>query len=525
VTGREFEDLLAAHFDGALDQAGAAQLDEFLASDPRAAGRFAELTAVEGLLRARAAGPGATERLAARVMRSVRNGGSRERFTDKVMAALPERQPGRRRPWSVAAAAAVLAMGLGAWAAMRDSYPEPRASGPYRVSGGGEVRRGSVLSTAEGPAAVALGGYCRIELGPRSTLRLEGAKRAEQVFLEQGEVRCEVNRAVGSFAVRTEVGTVSVTGTQFSVRVIGAEGGGDMYGKRMFVKVLAGAVLLGGTWGSAVLQAGEDKTVPEVTKVKGTVVTACPQGKMLKLKTDAGQEITFGVLSKAAEQVKALKAGNQVEVSCVRCPKTGTLLVAAVSGVVQGGDAGKGENQAPPELTKFKGTVVFACPQGKMLKLKTENGQELVFGVLEGAAEQVKALKAGSQAEVSCARCPKTGNLMVLSVSVVGQNEKPAPDKDLAPPRPTSWVEGKPEPPAPDQPAGIRGTVVLACPQGKMLKLKTDAGQEITFGVLSKAAEQVKALKAGNQVEVSCVRCPKTGTLLVAAVSLIKGNP
>ena len=44
---------------------------------------------------------------------------------------------------------------------------------------------------------------------------------------------------------------------------------------------------------------------------------------------------------------------------------------------------------------------------------------------------------------------------------------------------------------------------------GTELKLKTDAGQEATFGVWDKVSEQVKALKKGDRAEVSYATCPR----------------
>jgi ferric-dicitrate binding protein FerR (iron transport regulator) len=74
------------------------------------------------------------------------------------------------------------------------------------------------------------------------------------VFLRQGGVTCDVDRAVGGFAVRTAAGTASVTGTRFAVRVTGKEG----EQMKMAVKVFIGSVLLSGAWGEVSLVAGED---------------------------------------------------------------------------------------------------------------------------------------------------------------------------------------------------------------------------------------------------------------------------
>ncbi len=55
MTSPELEDLIARHFEGDLDPAGEARLDELLAADSGAFERFKGLVGVEGLLRARSA--------------------------------------------------------------------------------------------------------------------------------------------------------------------------------------------------------------------------------------------------------------------------------------------------------------------------------------------------------------------------------------------------------------------------------------------------------------------------------------
>ena len=65
-------------------------------------------------------------------------------------------------------------------------------------------------------------------------------------------------------------------------------------------------------------------------EVKGTVIAACPQGRMLKLKTDCGRELTLGVAKKAHKDVKALQKGDRVEVSYLKCPKSKKMVVVSV---------------------------------------------------------------------------------------------------------------------------------------------------------------------------------------------------
>ena len=182
------------------------------------------------------------------------------------------RSPAKRRrfTWGAAAAAVLaVAVGLGLFV---NRYPEPRASGAYRVVGGGKVERGSEIFTEAGTASVALGGYCRVDLDAGSALRIAGTKRAEEVVLKQGRVVCQADRGVGTFAVRTDVGTVSVTGTRFAVTMIEDKGDEAMFDKRMAVRVLAGAVLVSGTWGEMTLKEGQAATVPPPEAVLRKIV-------------------------------------------------------------------------------------------------------------------------------------------------------------------------------------------------------------------------------------------------------------
>ncbi|MDP6523231.1 MAG: FecR domain-containing protein [Kiritimatiellia bacterium] len=180
----------------------------------------------------------------------------------------PNRSPWRSR---AVAAAAVLIVGLGL-GLLLNRYPAPLASGSYTVVGGGEIERGSVVATSEGNGTITLGNYCRVRMETNSTIKVEGKKYAEQVFLQQGTVLCEADRGVGEFRVRTTIGTVYVTGTKFTVQMPNEEGGSDMFDKRMVVQVLAGAVLVNGAWGTTALRAGEEASLPPPETMIGDIV-------------------------------------------------------------------------------------------------------------------------------------------------------------------------------------------------------------------------------------------------------------
>jgi len=185
--------------------------------------------------------------------------GLHEVLATDLGARRPDR--GSRRLVAVLAAAAVLLF-AGGVTFVAGRYPGPRASGSFTIAGGGEVRRGAAITAGAPSAALTLGGYCRVALEPGSTVRIEGETRAEQVFLERGAAECSADRDVGTFAVRTPVGTVSVKGTRFTVRVVESGEEDAMFETRMVVRVLSGVVLVSGGWGGMLLQAGEEAALP-----------------------------------------------------------------------------------------------------------------------------------------------------------------------------------------------------------------------------------------------------------------------
>ena len=234
------EELVSRYLDGTADADAVRRLDERLREDP-AARRELFLAAAQ-------------------------DAGLRECLAAKETVDAPRRW---RFGWLAAAAAALLAVGL---PAMVGRYPQPKAWGAYRVVGGGPVRRGAVIQTDDAAATLALGGYCSVDLDPASSVRIGGGKRDEEVFLERGRVVCRAERGVGTFAVRTDVGTVEVTGTQFEVAMIEDRGDENMFGRQMAVRVLAGAVFVSGAWGQTPLLAGAKTTVPGPQTVLSKIV-------------------------------------------------------------------------------------------------------------------------------------------------------------------------------------------------------------------------------------------------------------
>lgn len=189
--------------------------------------------------------------------------GAVERLVERV--AQPRPRP-RRWAWLRYAAAVVVIAALTVlimgprWTKPR--YPGPTVEGAITVADGGELRRGAVLATGNEGGSLELGGYCRLDVGPNSVLRLTGEPRDERIVLEHGRVLCDVDRQIGQFAVETELCTAVVQGTRFIVQLDDPTGGADMLRKKVLVRVLAGAVLVSGAWGQDVVTAGEAKVLP-----------------------------------------------------------------------------------------------------------------------------------------------------------------------------------------------------------------------------------------------------------------------
>lgn len=164
----------------------------------------------------------------------------------------------RRRPWlfmsSLASAAAIFLILVGWWF-FAGGYPNPAIEGGIVAQG--PVQRGTVVHTQTEAGKLRLGGYVQADLRPHTTVHIAGTEHAEEIFLQGGEVDCTVAPGIGKFAVQTPVGQVSVVGTQFQVRVFDDKGEGKVIDKRMMVRVLVGAVLVSGAWGTIQLGGGE----------------------------------------------------------------------------------------------------------------------------------------------------------------------------------------------------------------------------------------------------------------------------
>lgn len=169
--------------------------------------------------------------------------------------ARPARWP-RWAIWPVAAAACVGLVWVLSNLATQPSERLPEAAvvpAPVRMAAEDAVRR------------EVLGGYVELEMKPGTVLETTGSGHDQAVRLLAGEVHCKVQKGVGRFAVKTQIGDVRVIGTEFTVRydrepVITGLVRGDMVMKRsLAVAVITGAVVVAAPPEEVMLQSGQSR--------------------------------------------------------------------------------------------------------------------------------------------------------------------------------------------------------------------------------------------------------------------------
>lgn len=328
-------------------------------------------------------------------------------LTAAVMTRADRATAGRRGIKAALALAAGLTLALGLWW-MFFRYPAPTVSGVAGSACETRVERGAIVATSAEPALVSLGGYARVRVEPQSKLRVNGGKRQETVFLEQGAVQCEVERDKGAFAVETRIGIVRVKGTRFSVR-LQKQGGTDMrmgtLGIIMAVAVASGSVEVqyGGqtyTLGTGATQAfgeaaeaavsatvvsvGDNKLTVRVAGVEKTYTVPAAVEKKWEEKTAVEKS---QALARIAVE-KTLRPGMQVQVKA-----TGDRLDAVqAAGTVEGEVAGGKEGELLVKVDGVEGTIRFVA--------RWEKGPNGQWRPKPSEVEQMR-LKAGTKVRVS----------------------------------------------------------------------------------------------------------------------------
>lgn len=213
---------------------------------------------IETLLKRTGPRPGVPAYRAERVKQAVRS-----RWSDGIQRVARRRRL-RRTAVLAAAAVVVAAVGLAVWSRGRPGLPAATAGRVERVAGtvstgpgtsvrpGDEVAAGSVLTTGSD-------GRLAIRLGTGPSLRLDNGTRLKIVtesihVLESGALY--VDNPPGSEAaaleIRTPLGSIHETGTQFEVRWLGAS---------LQLRVREGSVRFGGRRGAVDVGAGGELVV------------------------------------------------------------------------------------------------------------------------------------------------------------------------------------------------------------------------------------------------------------------------
>jgi len=252
----------------------------------------------------------------------------------------PRRRLARRLRWLLVPLAAAAGFAIAVLCMQAFSgYPDPRAAGSYEVAGGGAVARGATLVTGAGPARLALGGYCRVEILPGSAVRIEGGERDERIALERGEVACDVTPSAGAFSVATPAGTAVAVGTRFSVRYTDRKGDGTM--RSMLVKVVLGTVFVSGLAGNLQLCDGEEAAVADQGTVTGIFIEAGKEAAVVKADNER-ESRRYLLGDDLAAAVKAIRAPNLVKLEWRldgerrRLVSIATILPAEKSGTTTG---------------------------------------------------------------------------------------------------------------------------------------------------------------------------------------------
>ena len=253
----------------------------------------------------------------------------------------------RRFYWTVSSlsAAAAVMLGIAIWyfafpksvEIVKETPPQPPEPGlnwqqsshnpveqkpdltPIQPNGDADFARGQTIKTADKPKALAFGGYCKLEAAPNTSIMREGKDKAEQVFMETGRVSCEVDRHIGTFSIRTDAGTVSVTGTKFAVSLSGETNSlktEHVSRKQLAVEVQEGSVELAG-WNTT-LHAGEKGGVAFGIVMK-------KDGEAIEIRSDSNAEplrltpqVRDGVDKEMREQFEKLALGSRIQVAWVK---------------------------------------------------------------------------------------------------------------------------------------------------------------------------------------------------------------
>ncbi len=256
-----FEILLDRYLSGPLAPEEAAELERLLQADAKLRRQFADHFLLEVQLYKAYAG-----------------------ITPALpLDANPTRRLGPLLGWLVAAVVLLgMGIGLASWLGRGSPSPAPSVASINEVVTG-EVRIDGVALkqlpedkwfdvAGESTAAIRLADGSQAEVSPGSKAMIHGRRDGirESIELERGGGKFKVKPAGEGFRVETAAGSVTVLGTEFSVK-LETRGKGD--GKRkgratLTVAVTEGSVKVESAGKSYVLSAGQRRTFPERREVE-----------------------------------------------------------------------------------------------------------------------------------------------------------------------------------------------------------------------------------------------------------------
>jgi ferric-dicitrate binding protein FerR (iron transport regulator) len=258
MNASRLDDLLDRYLLRHLDQAEQAELEEVLRNDASARRQFVERVLLEAhLYRACSDAGKAAEAAEARQVRTEQ--------PPATGAGVPVRRAGWWR-WAAVAAAALLAVGAGLLLVLWPTSPQAEVlSGSVLVNEvrGTRIPPGATIKVVgESPAVVRLTDGSRAELEPSTEVVFRKSDEARQVLgLVAGGGKFNVTRGGGQFRIETDIGAVTVVGTEFSVKLLAASGRDSEA-----ARVTAGKMALSVSVASGVVQvefAGQTYTLRE----------------------------------------------------------------------------------------------------------------------------------------------------------------------------------------------------------------------------------------------------------------------
>jgi len=293
-------ELIQKHLDEVATPAELAELGRLVAADSAVAAAFAQATRIDAFLSQRFGEEGAVADV-------------------RPLFAAAEKASRRtaRRPWRwLAAAVVLLAVGGGLYYQFGRNPPAPAptptlqvVSGEVRVNGSPTARipEGATVEVAGNqPATIAMPDGSRAELAPASSAVFQGGKNdlRQVVELLRGAGKFLVPKGGGQFRVETAAGTITVLGTEFTVRLQGREKPRFPPATILHVDVAEGSVQVDSTGKAVTLARGERREflVERKPDLVGRIEAVRDEGKIIELVGEGTPRVTIRLTPQTAKE-------------------------------------------------------------------------------------------------------------------------------------------------------------------------------------------------------------------------------